>query len=333
MLPIGNNGLYNVQLSVRDNEGNTVTKDFQLVVSDPVATIKQSPANGGNTSTTYSFDASTSYSVISNLKTFSRTIYDEDGNILESIQNQKTIQKRFPAPGNYTVVLRVIDEQGQENQDMAKVFVDSTPPVPQFTMEPTQQWKHPSQYIFNASATSDYDATNGNDALTYDWSFSNGENTTVEQRYDDGKRVLVSFNEKGTYTIRLTVTDRYGKIETTEKQVVIESSLRPYVFVTPIATTLGNTTNFLVKTNKSVASYEWDFGDQSKNIVQEDRISHTYKRTGAYKITLRVTTPSGEQNEVEALAFIGERATPIPAYKVFNRQGTIVMPEAFCDQP
>lgn len=133
--------------------------------------------------------------------------------------------------------------------------------------------------------------------------------------------------------MRLTVTDTFGKIETIEKQVSIESSLRPYVFVTPIATSLGNTTNFLVKTNKSLASYEWDFGDQTKNIVQADRISHTYKRTGAYKVTLKVTTPSGEQNEVEALAFIGERNSPIPTYKVFNRQGTVSMPEAFCDQP
>lgn len=97
-LSLPNNGLYTVKLSVRDNEGNTVSKTYQLVISDPVATIKQSPANGGNTTTTYSFDASTSYSVISNLKTFSWTIYDENGNILEALQNQKTIQKQFPKP-------------------------------------------------------------------------------------------------------------------------------------------------------------------------------------------------------------------------------------------
>ncbi|MBP6910715.1 hypothetical protein KBC03_03880 [Patescibacteria group bacterium] len=66
----------------------------------------------------------------------------------------------------------------------------------------------------------------------------------------------------------MTVKDKYGKIESIQKQVNIISSLRPYVFVTPIATTLGNTTNFLVKSNKTLASYEWDFGDQAKNIVQ-----------------------------------------------------------------
>ncbi|MBP6910714.1 hypothetical protein KBC03_03875 [Patescibacteria group bacterium] len=79
---------------------------------------------------------------------------------------------------------------------MAKVFVDSTSPVPQFTMLATQQRKNPSEYIFDASPTSDFDATNGNDALTYEWSFSNGENAHIENSYNDGKRVLVSFNER-----------------------------------------------------------------------------------------------------------------------------------------
>ncbi len=126
--------------------------------------------------------------MISSLKTFSWTIYDESGNVIDSIQNQKTIQKQFPSPGNYTVSLRVVDEQGQENQDVAKVFVDSTPPIPQFTMEPTQQWTYPSEYIFDASPTSDYDATKGNDAIKYERSFSNGESAKTENSYDDGEK-------------------------------------------------------------------------------------------------------------------------------------------------
>ncbi len=46
VLPITNNGLYTATLTVRDNEGNTVSKVYQLVISDPVATIKPSPNNG-----------------------------------------------------------------------------------------------------------------------------------------------------------------------------------------------------------------------------------------------------------------------------------------------
>lgn len=216
---------------------------------------------------------------------------------------------------------------------MVKVFVDSTPPIAQFTMTPTQQWKYPSEYVFDASSTSDYDIANGNDALSYEWNFSNGENAKTEDSYDDGKRVLVSFNEKGTYEINLTVKDKYGKIASIKKQVTIGSSLRPYVFTTPIATTLGNTTNFLVKSNKTLVSYEWDFGDQQKNIVQADRVSHAYKQSGVYKVILRATTSAGEENEVQALAFIGQRNAPIPSYKIFNRKGTVVMPEGFCNEP
>ncbi len=216
---------------------------------------------------------------------------------------------------------------------MVKVFVDSTAPVPQFTMLPTQQRKYASEYIFNASASSDYDVTNGSDALSYEWNFSNGESAKVEQSFDDGKRVLVSFEEKGTYNIRLTVKDKFGKIASIEKKLDIASSLRPYIFVTPIATTLGNTTNFLVKSNKTLVSYQWDFGDQQKNIVQTDKTSHTYKQSGAYRVKLIATSPSGEENEVQAMAFIGDRDAPIPSYRIFNRQGTVVMPEGVCNQP
>lgn len=171
------------------------------------------------------------------------------------------------------------------------MFVDSTPPVPQFTITPTQQWKAPSEYVFDASPTSDFDVNNGNDALSYEWNFSNGENAKIEQSFDEGKRVLVSFDQKGTYDVRLTVKDKYGKIETITKQMTIKSSLRPYVFPTPVATTLGNSTNFLVKSNKTLVNYQWDFGDQQKNIVQTDRVSHTYKQSGVYKVTLTATSP------------------------------------------
>ena len=187
-------------------------------------------------------------------------------------------------------------------------------------MEQTEQRSSPSQYIFDAGASSDFDVTSNSDSLSYEWSFSNGENAKIEKGYEENKRILVSFNEKGTYDVKLTVRDNYGKMESIEKKITIESSLRPYVFISPIATTLGNSTTFLVKSNKSIASYERDLGDQTKKVTSSDSFTHTYKRSGTYRVKLRVYTPSGEQNEVEALAFIGERNAPIPSYKVFNRQ-------------
>ena len=62
-------GEYKVHLAVIDNESNTTSEDYIMVVSDPVAIIKSTP-DKGNTSTTFSFDGSPSYSVLSSLKMY-----------------------------------------------------------------------------------------------------------------------------------------------------------------------------------------------------------------------------------------------------------------------
>jgi len=60
---------------VSDNENNNITEKLFLLVSDPVAIIKQTPELG-NTSTTFSFDSSPSYSIISNIKLYTWEIFD-----------------------------------------------------------------------------------------------------------------------------------------------------------------------------------------------------------------------------------------------------------------
>ncbi|MEI7919228.1 MAG: hypothetical protein WCH65_03335 [bacterium] len=61
-----------------DNEANTITENYYVLVSDPVAIIKQMP-DVGNTSITYAFDASPSYSIVSSLKLFTRDVFDQNG--------------------------------------------------------------------------------------------------------------------------------------------------------------------------------------------------------------------------------------------------------------
>jgi hypothetical protein len=73
--------------------------------------------------------------------------------------------------------------------------VESTEPQAQFTITPRLDWDLPSQFILDASSSSDKDVIDGNDALNYEWSFSNSSQATVEQTYDNNKSIVVSFNE------------------------------------------------------------------------------------------------------------------------------------------
>ncbi len=178
---------------------------------------------------------------------------------------------------------------GQINTDSRSVYVESTLPIPQFTITPSNDRKYPSEFILDASISSDLDKTNGHDTLTYERSFSDPITTKLVNTENANEKVMVQFNAVGKHTIKLTVRDEYGKIANLEKDIVVDSVLRPQIFVNPIATPWGNPMNFIVKSNEPIVNYQWDFADRDTRTIQSDRISHTYTKAGVYKVVLKVS--------------------------------------------
>jgi hypothetical protein len=78
-------GEFKVKLTTIDNESNSLTETFSLVVADPVALIKVSPEEG-TTSTTFSFDASPSYAVVSRIRLYTWEVFDQEGNKIQTLQ-------------------------------------------------------------------------------------------------------------------------------------------------------------------------------------------------------------------------------------------------------
>ncbi|MDR0608307.1 MAG: hypothetical protein LBG52_08485 [Candidatus Peribacteria bacterium] len=69
----------------------------------------------------------------------------------------------------------------------------------------------------------------------------------------------MQFNEIGQHTIKLTVTDMYGKSAVIEKPVNVNSILRPELIVSPNAITRGKNVGFSVQTNKPIINYQRSF--------------------------------------------------------------------------
>jgi hypothetical protein len=67
--------------------------------------------------------------------------------------------------------LTVTDAKGISNTDSKNIYIESTPPVAQFTIKPTNKWTYPSEFLLDASNSSDVDELNGFDSLHYSWSF------------------------------------------------------------------------------------------------------------------------------------------------------------------
>lgn len=153
--------------------------------------------------------------------------------------------------------------------------------------------------------------TNGYDSLTYEWQFADDGKATVVNAQDNNQKVDVQFDATGKHTVKLITKDSYGKIAEIDKDIQIDSILRPEVFVVPVATPRGNPINFLVKSNLPLINYAWDFGDGNTSTVQTNKITHTYKQSGVYKVVLKVSGSDGMTNEVSKNVFIGEKDSPI----------------------
>ena len=148
------------------------------------------------------------------------------------------------------------DELGQTNIDSISVYVESTDPIPQFTITPSNSWKNPSEFVLDASVSSDVDKTNGYDNLAYERSFSDVTRTKIVNSENNNEKIKVQFDNVGKHTIKLTARDDYGKMAELEKEIEVISTLRPEIFVVPIATPWGNPMNFVVKSNQPIINYQ-----------------------------------------------------------------------------
>ncbi len=320
---------YAVTLTTIDNENNKVSQTFLLKISDPIAIITADKTNW-NTSMEFKFDGNKSYSIQSRVKLYTWEIYNDKWDKIYTEQKPE-ITKKFDKPWIYIVKLTVTDEAWEKDQDTVKINVESTPPEAQFTIKPLSQWEYPSQFILDASNTTDVDVSNWYDHLSYKWTFSDNNYAKIDKSYDNWKRVIVSFDKKWKYQITLEAKDAFGKTSKITKDVEIKSSLRPVIIVSPKAASWWKTIIFVAKSNKEIMNYEWDFGDWISRTVQTNSIRHKYEEAWTYQVKLKATARDWEENTITTLVFIWEKDKPIVAYKVKDKLMNIMRQKDFCE--
>ena len=320
---------YSITLSVTDNEHNVVSETYTIAVSDPVAVVQQTPTKW-NTSTTYSFSANASYSLTSRLKLYTWEIFDSEWTKLDTLQ-WKQINRQFKKPWNYTVNLTVEDEMWLKNSDIVNVYVDSTPPTPQFTITPTNKWKYPSEFILDASSSADIDASNWYDILTYEWFFSNTDAKEITETEEDNKKITVLFNEKWKHNITLKVTDNFWQTEEVTKEINVESILRPELTITPKASIWWEPVLFKVQTNAPVINYEWDFGNGTPSRTTTDnKWEVKYDKVWSYNVKVKVIGNNEDINEVTEKVFIWEKDSPIIWYEIRDNSNHVIKQNDKC---
>jgi chitodextrinase len=135
---------------------------------------------------------------------------------------------------------------------------------------------------------------------TFFWDFDDGD-TEV------GPAVSHTFEDPGTYLVRLVVVDTLGRSNFVSKAVTVGQGTPPTVvaiIASPSAPAVGQVINFngsntTVEAGHRIVGFDWTFGDGTSGsgpIVQ-----HAYQAAGEYTVTLRVTDDVGRESALQTL--------------------------------
>jgi PKD repeat protein len=313
-------GTYQVTLTVTNGGGQTATSTQTFAVDDPpnASTVSFSPSqilitpnsSVNFTATASSPDAASGGSITGYSWNFG------DGTTLTGTNADPA--HTYASPGVYPVSLTVTDDLGQTYATPTQnITVDATPTAA-FTSSPSQP-DPGGQVTFDASSSSD----SVGQITGYSWSFGDtsangpGTSTLEDPTY--------SYENPGTYTVSLTVTNDAGQTDTITEPVTVDDP--PTATLTPSTglTTPGTTVSFSSTatspaTGGSIAQYSWNFGDGTTLTGTNADPAHTYLSPGIYTVTLTVTDNLGVT--ATAATHVTVDAAPTAAFTTSSNPAT-----------
>ncbi|MEQ8686401.1 MAG: PKD domain-containing protein [Imperialibacter sp.] len=182
---------------------------------------------------------------------------------------------KYVSAGIYTVTLSVAAESGCSDQFSSKITVSPLPLI-SFVMEDV--------CIDKAVAFSNLSSIISGEVV-YTWSFGDGKTSNEVSP-------VHSYEEAGVYTVRLEGASDIGCTTVLEKTVEVFPLPKPDFVAEPVCD--GSPTAFDNKTtlaSGAIASYLWNFGDQTNSIVVSP--SKQYLNPGSYQASLLAESEAG----------------------------------------
>lgn len=247
-----------------------------------------------------------------------RASYDPDGSIVRyewdwsydgSAFNPKaegaTVTHRYGnGPATRSIALRVTDNHGISRMETTWVRIENAVPVVDANGPYTTQVGRDVTFTGTARDTSADEKA----GLTYSWDFGDGSPKA------SGSVASHIYEQRGTYTVRLTVTDRDGGqgTDTTTVEVAEVANQRPQAVIDgpkrgrpedPLQFSGGNSSD----SDGRVVSYAWNFGDNTN--AEGVNVIHAFRSAGVYEVTLTVQDDRGKTDSATMRVNI-ERPAP-----------------------
>ncbi|WP_197468133.1 PKD domain-containing protein, partial [Fictibacillus phosphorivorans] len=307
-------GTWDIRLTVTDSSSSTasVTKYPVVVNRAPVADFTYSPTTIYN-DTTVAFNENASDADGDTL-TYQWAYQTPGSSTWVNFSIAANPSKVLNIKGTWDIRLTVTDSSGATASKTKNPVVVNRPPVADFNFSPATIYNDTTVTFTNASVDAD------NDTLTYQWAYQQ-PGTSTWTNFSTAVNPTRVLNVKGTWGIRLTVTDVDGATATKIKNPVVVN--RP-----PVAdfnfspTTIYNDTNVTFTNASSDAdgdslTYQWAYQQPGSStwtnfssVVNPTRVLNI---KGTWGIRLTVTDVDGAT------------ATKIKNPVVVNRPSTITV--------
>ena len=197
-------GEHNIKLKLTRNDGEVFEKSIIMRIGDPIASIatNNTKPNKGEKVT---FQAK---KINQEGVTFSWEIRKEGSESILYAVNGPRAEYAFREIGNYGVSL--ISSKGDaRDKETMQIYIDSRPPVVRFDAQPENS-ETPNIYFFDGTATYDPDYPDGR-SMKYEW-FVNDKPVNLTEANTGNSRGTYMFPEKGTYQIKIQVSDEERKV-------------------------------------------------------------------------------------------------------------------------
>jgi PKD repeat protein len=222
-------------------------------------------------------------------------------------------------PGTYQVYVNAKKEYlVRRNSTSFALQSIPNPPQASFTYTPLKPYVNQT-VTFDASASS---AENWNDTIIrYEWDFGDNTPKVVEEgTWENPPSPIAThvYTQPGRYIVTLNVTDTDGLWSTTSKPIDILPPSGPTAVFTwsPTNPYVNQTVTFDASESlpgwngtqaTPIISYKWDFGDGNITTTSSSIITHSYKLSGNYTVTLTVTDSEGLTDNVTQTISVRER--------------------------
>lgn len=265
-------GSHDVMLKITDDEGCT---DSTLITD--LIKVGGGVVDFMITDTNVCAESDVLFTDISTLSNFPAVwrFWDFDDNKDDSTALD-TIYHSFNNPGVYDVTLTVTDSIGCKYTGFKQNYVYAHRPTAQFYTDDT---------LVCAGDTVDFQNNSGGTSFSSFWEFGDGDTLT---KTTPGH----VYSSNGIYTVKLTVTDRFGCKDSITKDSLVTVEQPTASFSMSDSTgACPPLTVYMTNSSSNSVSYNWTFGNGS--ISSNTNPSATYTYPGAYTVKLIATHAAG----------------------------------------